>query len=302
MFRWFSGVCLFVLLVDCAIKTKNPGDPSSLEFYENAIISCLLDSCNQEVLISGGSLVVEESSLTLFISLPKAPSSSASYSFSISNPSLATVTPSVLVFTASNYNTAQTIQILANADDTDTVDNSFTLDILDPQDLTIHYSLKQKDNDRYLFATNPSYAGNFSANFADAICSTEVSGHPTLPSGSYKALEVSGTIRRASAPQINWVLKPNMQYWDIATSAKAYDTDANGYFLDSSGNGISSSGVGFWTGLNADWTTGSNCSGWTSNSNTVLGVDGNQSDATISGVSSVAVACDSVLSLICVQQ
>ncbi|WP_246052577.1 DUF1554 domain-containing protein [Leptospira semungkisensis] len=302
MFRSFLALILFVSLAACAIKTTNPGDPSSADFFKNEIISCLIESCNQEILISGGSIVPEESSLTLSISLPKAPSSSASYSFSVSNPSLGSVSPSTLIFTAANFNIPQTITILGAADDTDTVDNFFVLDILDPEDQSIHYSLKQKDNDRFLFATNPTYAGNFSITFADAICAGEVSGHIGLPSGTYKALAVSGTWRRASAPQISWVLKPNMQYWDIGSSLKAYDTDASSYFIDSSGNGISSAGSNFWTGLNGDWTTGSDCLGWSSGAPTDQGSAGNPSNPTLSGISSGLVYCNNVQSLICVQQ
>ncbi len=296
-------ILLAISILGCAIKSENPGDPSTKEFMENAIINCLLNSCDREVIITGGSLIPEGASLDLSISLVEAPASSVTYNFSVSNPSLASVAPSSLSFTPANYNVSQTLTIIGASDDADTVNDNIILSILTPTSETISYPLQQKDNDRYLFATSPVYTGAFSIGFADIICQNEAAGISSLPAGTYKTFAVAGTWRRASLPQINWVLKPNMSYIDFPVTAKAFDTDANAQFIFGSQNGITASGGSYWTGLNADWSTGSNCSNWASQSAGVPGNAGNASNSSSSGIfSGATTTCDSPLSLVCVQQ
>lgn len=305
----FFAICLSVLSTSCAIKSENSGDPSTQEYYENAIINCLINGCNKELIINGGNSLPEGGSLVLSISLVRKPDASVTYNFSTSNPAIASISPAMMTFTPADYNEPQFLTITGMSDDSDSTNNSVVISILTPESETIPYPILQKDNDKFLFATNPFYAGNFTITFADVICQSEAesrySSTPPLPSGTYKAFIVAGTFRQASPSLINWVLRPNKEYidYDSGTFTKAFDTDSTSLFVFGSGNGINSGSNGHWTGMQPSWATGNTCLGWGTNSNVELGNFGTSLDSTSNGIFSGAPDfCDAVKSLVCIQQ
>ncbi len=127
-----------------------------------------------------------------------------------------------------------------------------------------------------IFITSSIYDGNIGGIVGvDARC-MEDSNYPG--SGTYKALLVDGTNRRACSTancsggigeNIDWVLKPNTTYYRSDGITKIGTTDASGIFnfnLGNLDNSFSSSGYLYWTGLMTNWTTNTaTCSNWTSN-------------------------------------
>ncbi|GBF40181.1 DUF1554 domain-containing protein [Leptospira johnsonii] len=310
--RWISlffAICFSAFQIGCAIKSENSGDPSTKEYYENAIINCLISGCDKEIIITGGNTLPEGGSLLLSVSLVHEPdSSSVVYNFSTSNPAIASISPAMMTFTPSDYNIPQTLTITGMSDDSDSTDNSVVISILTPDSETIPYPILQKDNDKFLFATAVSYAGNFgSGGFADFVCQNEANTlfSSGLPSGTYKTFAVAGTWRRAMPSKIDWVLKSNKEYIDFAggTFVKAFSTDANALFGFGSGSGISATAAGYWTGLQTDWSTANTCQGWTSSSASDQGNFANSLDASTGGISTgTPDFCNVTKSLVCVQQ
>ncbi|TGL33915.1 DUF1554 domain-containing protein [Leptospira koniambonensis] len=302
-------ICFSIFQVSCAIQSENSGDPNTKAYYENAIINCLINGCDRELIITGGNSLPEGSSLVLSISLVHKPdSSSVTYNFSSSNPAIASVSPSSLIFTPSDYDIPQTLTITGASDDTDSTNNSIVISILTPDSETIPYPIVQKDNDKFLFATPVSYAGNFgSGGFADFVCQNEANNlfGSGLPSGTYKTFAVAGTWRRAMPSKIDWVLKPNKDYIDFAggTFVKAFATDGNALFAFGTGSGISATAAGYWTGLQTDWSTASTCLGWTSSNPSDQGNFGGNSDPNVGGISTgTPDFCDTPKSVVCIQQ
>ncbi|MGE8720537.1 DUF1554 domain-containing protein [Leptospira terpstrae] len=99
------------------------------------------------------------------------------------------------------------------------------------------------------------------------------------PSGSntYKALISDGIKRRAcstancsggTSEHIDWVLKPNQQYKRKDGTTIIGTANANGIFVSSLTNVIDpdmfdGASDHVFTGVNADWTPGDDCSDWT---------------------------------------
>ncbi|WP_244283057.1 DUF1554 domain-containing protein [Leptospira neocaledonica] len=301
-------ICFSIFQINCAIKSENSGDPSTKEYYENAILNCLITGCDRELNIVGGNSLPEGGSLSLFISLVHAPESSVVYSFSSSNPAIASISPTTMTFTPSDYNEPQVLIVNGISDDSDSTNNSVVISILTPESETIPYPILQKDNDKFLFATAVSYAGNFgTGGFTDFVCQNEANTlfSSGLPSGTYKTFAVAGTWRRAMPSKIDWVLKPNKEYIDFAggTFVKAFDTDSTALFVFGSGSGISATAAGYWTGLATDWSTANACQGWTSNNSAEQGDFANSLDATSGAISTGAPDfCDAIKSVVCVQQ
>ncbi|TGM91001.1 DUF1554 domain-containing protein [Leptospira licerasiae] len=303
----FFAICFSVLQSSCAIKSENSGDPNTKEYYENAIIDCLINGCDKEIVITGGNSLPEGGSLVLSIYLVHKPdSSSVTYNFSSSNPAIASISPSTLIFTPSDYNIPQTLTVTGLSDDSDSTDNSVVISILTPNSETIPYSILQKDNDKFLFATSASFAGNFgSGGFADFVCQNAADSLTGLPSGTYKTFAVAGTWRRAMPSKIDWVLKPNKEYIDFNGGAftKAFSTDANALFAFGTGSGIAATAAGYWTGLQTDWSTANTCQGWTSTNPSDQGNFANSADPNVGGISTgTPDFCNVTKSLVCVQQ
>ena len=146
---------------------------------------------------------------------------------------------------------------------------------------------------------------------ADARCSSDGNKPST---GTYKAMIVSGTTRRAcstancgggSSENIDWVLKPSTKYYRADGTTEIFTTNAAGIFVyGTATNTISNISLGVWTGLNIDWTnTAGDCTAWTS----IAGTTGrgsaafNTSDDMIS-IDQAAACTASAYSLYCVEQ
>lgn len=173
---------------------------------------------------------------------------------------------------------------------------------------------------KYIFVTSTPYNGNLGGiTGADSICDTEkTSNFSSLPSGTYKAMLVDGTNRRAcstancsggTSEHIDWVFQASTTYVrdDDVT---VFTTDANGVidFSNVSLDAPFGTTGSWWTGLNTDWTDGNNCSNWGDgsfangiygsnqiNSNSIC--DDSSSDCSFGGT-----LCNSTYKLVCVQQ
>jgi hypothetical protein len=112
---------------------------------------------------------------------------------------------------------------------------------------------------------------------ADTYCNNE----KPAGRGTFKAMIAIPTVREACRTHANcmlgqtvltndsigWVMTPSTTYenksGDILWTTNAAAIMASNPALPGS---ISTSGLPAWTGLNSNWTTGSNCNNWTSNS------------------------------------
>ena len=146
---------------------------------------------------------------------------------------------------------------------------------------------------------------------ADARCSSDGNKPST---GTYKAMIVSGTTRRAcstancgggSSENIDWVLKPSTKYYRADGTTEIFTTNAAGIFVyGTATNTISNTSVGVWTGVNIDWTnTAGDCTAWTSTAGTTGRGSAafNTSDDMIS-IDQAAACTASAYSLYCVEQ
>ncbi len=153
------------------------------------------------------------------------------------------------------------------------------------------------------FGGQPGIAG------ADARCNSDA--NKPANTGTYKALHVGGTSRRASVTatagdgQIDWVLYASKEYRRsdgtmITTSSSAR------LFTFPLLNAISPSdipGVVVWTGLASDWTTSaSTCATWTDSSVGQFGFTATEYDLTSTAIQSGNFACNTQQALYCVQQ
>ena len=113
--------------------------------------------------------------------------------------------------------------------------------------------------------------GNFGGiSGADSFCESD-SNYPG--SGTYKALIVDGTNRVActsadcatdgESEHVDWVLTKNTPYVKIGGAA-INTTNSVGLFDFPLTNAIGTLGNNTYTGLESDWTTGSDCVNWTS--------------------------------------
>ncbi len=137
---------------------------------------------------------------------------------------------------------------------------------------------------RIFLAISPQTSPNLGGiSGADAKCNSDGNKPST---GTYKALIVSGTTRRAcstancgggSSENIDWVLKPSTKYYRVDGTTEIFTTNAAGIFVyGTATNTISTTGGGVWTGLNIDWTnTAGDCTAWTS----IIGTTGRGSSA-----------------------
>lgn len=140
---------------------------------------------------------------------------------------------------------------------------------------------------------------------ADAFCMAD----PTYPgSGIFKALAGAAGIRVGSVTanagdgQFNWILKPHRTYVRAGDNVLVNRTSATSLFAFPFQNPLTNDVTAYaWTGLNADWTMGNNCTSWTNSGGT--GVQGDASSSNSNLLSAApAVACGTPGRLICVEQ
>lgn len=158
-------------------------------------------------------------------------------------------------------------------------------------------------------AWNGSFGGQPGISGADARCNAD--GNKPASSGTYKAMIVDGTSRRASVTaaagdgQIDWVLYADKQYKrpDGTAITSSSSTRLLIFPLTS---GISSFDIPttvVWTGLASDWTTGANiCLTWTDVSVGQFGATATEFDVTTTAIQSGTFNCSTPQALYCVQQ
>lgn len=242
-----------------------------------------------------------------------------------------------LTFTAANWNSAQNVQIVPldnhQADGLQKLMVKFTaLATEDPILKDIQSSAMQAgtnaDNDRLLWLTNYTFAGNFNATAADlssidnnCAASANDGNAPTddffKPSNTtYKALLVHSSLRVATtngtnaSGQSSWVLEPNTEYYLKSGSApyttKLFKTNAYGLIPASLATAFGDSSSQFWTGMNGDMTaSGYSCGNWSNDSaQGQYGIGGStaRSTAISSGYAACSTASGVKKKLLCVQQ
>lgn len=129
-------------------------------------------------------------------------------------------------------------------------------------------------NNKHIFLSNSSDDGNFGGiSGADNLCNTDNNRPDT--SKTYKALMVDGTNRVActtancsggTGEHTDWVLTISTPYVKTNGTVAVGTTNSVGLFEFPLSAAIGSVANNTWTGLEADWTTGSDCVNWTSNS------------------------------------
>ncbi|MBI3394763.1 MAG: DUF1554 domain-containing protein [Spirochaetia bacterium] len=153
-----------------------------------------------------------------------------------------------------------------------------------------------------------SPSGSFtSAATADVLCDND-GRKPAVPGAHFKAMLGAASVRVASVGasvgdgQIDWVLRPGAVYINAA-GATVGTAGSNG-LLSSMGaplDGTLSSGVDYiWTGLNAQWQNGTDCTAWGGSGNGALG---DPTSTTLSAMLATTQAgCAGLNRLLCVQQ
>jgi hypothetical protein len=169
------------------------------------------------------------------------------------------------------------------------------------------------NNSCRVFVDPGPYTGNLGGIAgADAKCNAS-SQKPG--SGTYKALIVDGTSRRACgspncstgpSEHVDWVLRPNTEYRRSSDNAVIAIADTNGLLPFNLVNTISaSSGQAYFSGLSADWRSDalSNCGSWTSASGGNVGSTGlgDQVDSTAIAANDLSCA-GNAQGLVCVEQ
>jgi len=160
-----------------------------------------------------------------------------------------------------------------------------------------------------MFVTASNATTNAGIAGLDANCSSD-SQKPS-GGGTYKAMVSDGTNRRActtancsggTSEHIGWVLKPSKQYRRADGTTVIGTTTASGVFSFPLSNAIQTTVTGTnstATGLNADWTSGNDCSDWSANTNASNGLHDVTSDNLLFIGTS---GCGNTMKVICVEQ
>ncbi len=168
------------------------------------------------------------------------------------------------------------------------------------------------------FITATTFTGNFNGSPGIAGADGRCMGDGSYPgSGTYKALIVDGTNRVActnancaggTAGRVDWVLAASTTYTRSDGTTTILTTNANGVFVFGSLTFSFAGAAGLlWTGMANDWTTGTrDCSDWTVSAGPPPPTNqGNVGNGNVSAAASIGGAlqnCDTLASLICVQQ
>ncbi|PJZ75576.1 hypothetical protein CH365_17665 [Leptospira neocaledonica] len=241
----------------------------------------------------------------------------------------ASVSPTSLTFTSSDYNINKTITITGKNDNRvdGTQSSCVSFSLLTSSDATFdqyqppdYCGVQNLDNDKLIWITSLTKSGNLNSGMTVADDSCNDGADPNKPtdmgSATYKALIVDGSTRVATTTgtnasgQTNWVLDASTDYYlkngGLPYSNKVFTT--NSFKLFSFGSlttAFSGSGSdSFWTGLNSNWTTASNhCNMWTDD--ITSGITGQYGIGNVLGSGSVSSGNDSCSvskKFICVQQ
>lgn len=141
---------------------------------------------------------------------------------------------------------------------------------------------------------------------ADALCQSSAA-KPGV--GNYKALLADGTRRACltancstESENLNWVMRPNTTYYQSDGETVIATTNAAGIFTFPLLNPVVGLGHPNYTGLNADWTTGSHCSNWTNSSSAMNGTLGFADSTAAGAFAQMTIPCDSGIHIYCVEQ
>lgn len=160
----------------------------------------------------------------------------------------------------------------------------------------------------YIFGTSGAWVGDLGGSpgisGADSRCMND-SNKPN--SGTYKAMVVDGATRIASTTanagdgQVDWVLHATTEY-RRPDGLIVMTSDANRIFVFGALTTSIATGT-FNTGLNADWTTGTHCTGWTDNTAGGQRRFGNGSATAATAISQAQTGCNGATrGLYCAQQ
>ncbi|WP_167882434.1 DUF1554 domain-containing protein [Leptospira sarikeiensis] len=241
----------------------------------------------------------------------------------------ASVSPTTMTFTSSDYNVNKTVTITGKNDNQvdGTQSSCVSFSILTSSDATFdqyqppdYCGVQNLDNDKLIWVTSLTKTGNLNSGMTVADDSCNDGADPNKPtdmgSATYKALIVDGSTRIAttngstSAGQTNWVLDANQDYYlksgSLPYSNRVFTTNSSKLFsFGSLTTAFSGSGAdSFWTGLNSNWTTSTNhCNMWTDDiTSGINGQFGIGNALGSSSISSGAASCSVAKKFICVQQ
>lgn len=171
-----------------------------------------------------------------------------------------------------------------------------------------------------IFISQTTYSASALGGIAAADAKCAIDANKPTGSGVYKALLVAGTVRRAcssfnctvggAGENIDWVLKPNTQYFQKNGVTQIAATNPAGIWpapVSLNAPVDASSAIQTWTGIvmtaGQEWTTisPSPCSDWTSDGGNV-GTIGESNATADSLVFSSTQTCNFAKNLYCVEQ
>lgn len=248
------------------------------------------------------------------IALNSAPSgiNTVSIGISSSDATEGTVSPSSVVFNSGNWNTPQTITVTP-VDDTIADGNiSFTIltasavsgDIRfngrNPADRTL---VTNDAGEKRTFLTFTTYNGNLGGIAgADTKCNGDTN-RPSITPNTYRALVSVNTTRTGNPLAGSWSFAANTTYFRTNGTTNVFPSDAGSIFsFGGLTNSFSGASDEYWTGLNTNWTVGSNCTAWTSSSNAISARYGIGNTTNTDSISIGLDTCDKFKRILCVQQ
>lgn len=145
---------------------------------------------------------------------------------------------------------------------------------------------------------------------ADAACMADA--NKPSDGATYKAILVNSARRacqsadcatNGASENLNWVLAASTKYYRTDGTTLIGTTNSSGVFTFPITAQVHGSSTTYATGLGANWVTSTdNCSGWTSDSNTVDYTYGYGASTSDHAISSSTNACDQASFLLCVSQ
>lgn len=170
-----------------------------------------------------------------------------------------------------------------------------------------------------IFKTAATHSANFAAGYAngiagaDAFCASQA--RALGYSGTYKALMAMTTFRRAcslpdcsanTSENVDWVLKPNTEYFRASDQASIGVTNAAGVFNLAGGslsNTFDDSFDFYWTGIYFDWRSDNrNCANWTDSTNASTGAFGYAQATDSDAIHATTTQCNNSYPILCAEQ
>lgn len=275
--------------------------------------------------VSGSAVMVSAPSLgftlknggqdTVTIRLTKAPNATVTLPLGVTPSSQATVAPTSLSFTTSNWNTPQTVTVTGMDDINYGVSANFTLNYGPSvsSDTSFHglsgisTAITNRDYRKLIFVSNLTQGNLGGISGADSFCNSDA--NKPVNTGSYKAFIVLPGFRVASVTanagdgQIDWVLRANQLYIRPDGTVIMTSNSVSLFTAFPLVNSVYTVGDAIWTGFTSgsDWTAAGGCTGWT-----VTGGNGPYSVGNVVTFESLlfggSIVCTNNNRLYCVQQ